>query len=246
MSIIKKKIRCGYCRGEGHNRNNCPSMKASAAEGDSYAINSLERAKLKRCSYCKEDGHTKATCEKAFNDQRNDGLARWAGLNAAANVVSKYKLASGAFIFGPVFRRWESYMNETPAPNYEMANYYITRVLVDGTTVRNENSPGFSYDTLTDFQNICSTKTNLPFFNEEICALDKKFDTGKEIWLSDNQYRGSDITRKRYNESFNVLVEASQEEVEKTVAEILKQKPDIVDFDDRKSYQSAMRAKNKK
>jgi hypothetical protein len=43
-----------------------------------------------------------------------------------------------------------------------------------------------------------------------------------------------------------VLVEASQEEVEKTVAEILKQKPDIVDFDDRKSYQSAMRAKNKK
>lgn len=221
-------------------------MKAKAAEGNTYAIQSIERAKVKRCSYCVQEGHTKATCDTKFKDDRTNGLIVWTGLNAAANVVAKYKLAPGAFIYGPVLHRWETSMETEPKPNYEMANYYATRVLVSEESVRNEHYSGFAYDTLTEFEKICNSKTPLPFFYEEILALDNKFEEGRRLWLYENRYTGRDSARRLYNESFNVLVEASQEEVEKTVAEILSKKPDIVDFNDRKAYQSTVRKRKLK
>ena len=70
----RRKPRCSYCRQEGHNRTNCPTLKARIAErleanpNDWWATQQMERSKPKTaadrtCSYCGTKGHTRRTCE---------------------------------------------------------------------------------------------------------------------------------------------------------------------------------------
>lgn len=255
MATYKRKPRCGYCYQEGHNRNSCPSIKAAAAQGDSYAQERLERAKVKRCSYCKTDGHTKATCDTKFTDELNHGWIIWAGLNAAANVIREKKLATGAFVFGPILHRWHDFPEEfydregVKKPNYELINFCITDVKVSEHSVSDDMSANFGYTTLAELSDDSvrlKTYYSLPGLYEAVVNLDGSFEQGKKAWLKRNNYASRALGRKFASENCNVIVEATEEEVERAVSNILSQKPMIVDYTDRKTYQSAVRAQNKK
>lgn len=254
MGYAKRKPRCGYCYQEGHNRNSCPSIKAAAANGDAYAQERLERAKIKRCSYCKNDGHTKATCDRKFTDELNHGWGVWAGLNAAANIVRNKKLATGAFVYGPIQHRWQDYpvevydrKNGGTKPNYEMINFSITEVRFDEHNVLEEWGSHFSYTTLAETEDGVRLKASysIPGFYEEVLLLGDKFKMGIDHWLSRSNGYVTPEGRKNSSELCNVLVEAPQEEVDKVVNFLMSKKPMIVDYTDRKTYQSAVRAQNK-
>lgn len=255
MASYKRKARCGYCYQEGHNRNSCPAVKAAAANGDAYAQERLERAKIKRCSYCKDDGHTKATCDKKFNDELDHGWTVWAGLNAAANIIRDKKLANGAFIYGPIQHRWQSFPADVIGrdgqrkPNYEMINFCIEEVNINTSTVLDEWSRHFGYTTLaepSDDSVRLSHGYSLPGFFEEVLLLEEnKFKKGRDLWIKKVDGYVSPEGRRNSKELCNVIVEAPQEEVDKTVAAILAQKPMIVGYTDRKTYQTAVRAQNK-
>jgi len=64
--------RCGYCRGEGHNRRSCPEIKKRAEEGNQYCKSVLEHnervGKRRSCGYCHETGHNKKTCPQKKSD----------------------------------------------------------------------------------------------------------------------------------------------------------------------------------
>ena len=251
----KRKPRCGYCYQEGHNRNSCPSIKAAAANGDEYAKERLERAKIKRCSYCKNDGHTKATCERKFGDDLSSGWSVWTGINAVVNIIREKKLAKGAFVYGPIQHRWTDYPAEVtdrstnePKPNYEMINFCIDGDDLNEHTVLGEWSNHLGYTTLAEIPDGVRLKGaySLPGFYEAVLHLDKTFEYGKQEWIKKNEHYVLPIGRKNSVDLCTILVEAPQEEVDKIVNKLLEKKPMIVDYTDRKAYQSAIRAQNKK
>lgn len=256
MAMYKRKPRCGYCYQEGHNRNSCPTMKQAAANGDSYAKDRLERAKIKRCSYCRTDGHTKATCDAKFTDDQNHGWTVWAGLNAAANIVREKKMATGALMYAPILHRWSDYPEEyvdrenKKKLNYELINFCLTGVRINQDTVMEDVVGHFNYTTVADLSDDSvrlKSTYSLPGLYEAVVNLDSSLDKGKKLWLKRNTFSSNSIMgRKNAIDLCSVIVEAPDEEVEKTVAEILAQKPMIVDYNDRKTYQSAVRAQNKK
>lgn len=255
MATYKRKPRCGYCYQEGHNRNSCPAVKQAAANGDSYAQERLERAKVKRCSYCRTDGHTKATCDTKFTDELSHGWMTWAGLNAAVNVIREKKLATGAFVYAPILHRWHDFPEEfydregVKKPNYELINFCITDVKVSGDTALEDTNPHLGYTTLAELSDDSvrlKTYYSLPGLYEAVVNLDESFEQGKRAWLKRNNYTSRALGRKTASELCSVIVEASEEEIERAVNNILSQKPVIVDYTDRKTYQSAVRAQNKK
>lgn len=71
--------RCGFCRGSGHNRKTCPSLKETidsrlaANPSDWWALQQKERNKPitkenMTCSYCRQKGHNKACCDTKRSD----------------------------------------------------------------------------------------------------------------------------------------------------------------------------------
>lgn len=250
MAMYKRKPRCGYCYQEGHNRNSCPAVKQAAANGDSYAQERLERAKIKRCSYCRNDGHTKATCDIKFKDDHRSGWTLWAGINAVANIVREKKLANGAFVYGPIQHRWTEFPQESHEGklNYEMINFCIGDNNFDMHTLIEETGNHFRYSTLAETPDGVWLKASysIPGFYNAISQLDDSFLVGKTAWMKRNDNNWHYAGRQNQIDLCNVLVEAPQEEVDKLVDKLMAQKPIIVDYDDRKTYQSAVRAQNKK
>lgn len=73
--------RCWFCRGSGHNRKTCPSLKETidsrlaANPSDWWALQQKERNKPitkenMTCSYCRNKGHNKASCDTKKSDVR--------------------------------------------------------------------------------------------------------------------------------------------------------------------------------
>jgi len=49
-------VRCGYCRGKGHNRRSCPEIS------DTRKKQRAEGHRTRRCGYCNASGHNARTC----------------------------------------------------------------------------------------------------------------------------------------------------------------------------------------
>jgi len=97
----RRKPRCSYCREEGHNRTNCPTLKAKIKErlaanpNDWWATQQMERSKPKTaadrtCSYCGTKGHTRRTCEVKSKDIAYMKQYFLDGRKAIAEVCEKH------------------------------------------------------------------------------------------------------------------------------------------------------------
>lgn len=254
MSIAKRKPRCGWCYQLGHNRTSCPDMKKEAENGNAFAKERLERSKIKKCSYCKSEEHTKATCDVKFNDDLNDGWKTWAGINAALEVIKQKKIGKGAFIYGPIMHRWSELPRNVldrdgvSKPNYELINFVITHSHLDVDNVNNECTGHFSYQTLAEPEDPTvrlKYTYSIPGFFKAVESLPDAFERGKARWLAANKSNNWDDTlnssRKSSDELCQVIVEAPQEEIDALVNSLLALKPTIVDFTDRKAYQTELR-----
>ena len=244
MAYKKRKARCGYCWQEGHNRTSCPKMKMEAAAGDSYAQRSLERSAVKQCSYCSGTDHNKATCERKFGDDRRDALCQWTGLTAAIEIVKRKKLGAGAFIYGPVMHRWNSAPrnNADGQPNnYDMVNYTIKEFTLTGNSAVSEFEGVYTFETLAEPSagNYFKGTVPLPGLSREISNAPDSI--GRTEWFRRNDARYDHDSRMILADNFDVLLEASEEEVNKAVAHLQSQKPMIVDYEDIKEYNSAKR-----
>lgn len=251
---VKRKARCGWCYQEGHNRNACPQMRQDAANGSEYAKERLERAKIKKCSYCKGEDHIKTTCNVKFLDDLNHGWGVWAGLSAAINIVQTKKIATGAFIYGPINHRWSDLPHESRdrngnmKPNYIMANFSVEKVEIEQSNILDESASHFRYTTLAEPEDPSirlKAGYSLPGFYNEVRRLDPSFQRGIDYWLKRNSSNEWHEGHKNSEELCQVLVEAPQEEVDKVVNNLLASKPLIVDFTDRKEYASAKRKADK-
>jgi len=244
---MKNKIRCGYCHQHGHNITGCPTLKQDAANGNAYAQNRVSRNKVKKCSYCHTEGHTKATCETKFSNELNEGWKVWAGINGAMNIIRDRKIAKGAFIYGPILHRWEHVPRDKnydgkSVPNYELINFCVEDVYFSERNIKDEWGSHFTYTTLTDLDSNVrlSTTCFLPGLKQAIDNLDSSFEKGKKLW-ADDMYSNMYASRNIVEETFNVLIEAPQENVDSAIKCLLELKPMIVDYTDRKQYQSAIR-----
>jgi hypothetical protein len=260
MAYMKRKPRCSWCYQEGHNRSSCPSVKQEAANGNAWAEEALKRSAIKKCSYCKGEDHIKSTCEQKFNDELTSGWKSWAGINAAINVIQAKKLAAGAFVYGPIMHRWSELPqdvltdrwnpNSKIKQNYEMFNFSISEVYIDSYNACDECSSHFRYETLAEPEDSTTrlkSSYSIPGFYNAIMNLPDSFKRGKEKWIKDNSgmFDPNNVGRSNSENFCQVLVEAPQEEVDKVVNNLLSQKPLIVDFTDRKTYQSAKRKLDK-
>lgn len=229
-------------------------MKKEAENGNQFAKDRLERSKIKKCSYCKSEEHTKATCDTKFNDDLNDGWKVWTGINAAIEVIKQKKIAKGAFIYGPIMHRWSDLprnvtSNDTSVkPNYELINFVISDAHMDGDSVTHECYSHFSYQTLAEPEDPTvrlKSTYSIPGFFRAVESLPDEYQRGKNGWLTSNKSNNWDdalnSSRKSSEELCQVLVEAPQEEVDSLVNKLLGLKPTIVDFTDRKSYQTELR-----
>jgi hypothetical protein len=97
----RRKPRCSFCRQEGHNRTNCPTLKAKIKErleanpNDWWATQQMERSKPKTaadrtCSYCNQKGHTRRTCEVKKKDIAYMKQYLLDGRKAVAEVCEKH------------------------------------------------------------------------------------------------------------------------------------------------------------
>lgn len=249
--MSKRQVRCSYCWQSGHNRTSCPKVKAEAANGDSYAKRLVERSSVKQCSYCRGTDHNKAGCDKLFSDQRNEGLIKWAHLNAMINVIKTKKIANGAFIYGPIIHRWNDVPYNTydgEPRNYDLGNYCVKHIAYNDST---PYSSCYGFETLVEPSGDARYfRTNLPLpgIYNEVQNLSSTMKEAVDLW-NNHQDRISGLADSRinrvYEENYNVLVEASDEEVNKVVESLLMEKPAIVDFTERKPYQSEMRKRKK-
>ena len=248
--MSKRQARCSYCWQTGHNRTSCPKMKAEAANGDSYAKRLLESSSVKQCSYCRGTDHNKAGCDKLFSDQRNEGLVKWAHLNAMINVIKNKKIANGAFIYGPIIHRWHDtpYNLSSGEPgNYDLGNYCVKHVEYNDST---PYSPCYGFETLVEPSGDARyfrTSLPLPGIYNEVRKLSSTMKEASDAWINHTDRYSSAMGGINfvYEENYNVLVEASDEEVNKAVESLLMEKPVIVDFTERKLYQSEMRKRKK-
>jgi len=245
---MARTIRCSYCYGQGHSRNNCPTAKQAAQSGDSYAQKVVERSKVKQCSYCRNTDHTKATCEKLYVDERLAAERKWCGVLGLIEVVKSKKIAAGAFIYGPV-----SYYGGMPDEEgcYEFINYCIEEVSTRNGRTDREHTPVIKYSTLAE-PTVANTHFRgwapMPDLYNAVHDLQTEFTAGKSDWLKANETHGymRAITgRQRLANETVVLVPAEDAAVEQLVSDLLSLKPLILKSDDRKSFQRAQRAENK-
>jgi hypothetical protein len=142
-------------------------------------------------------------------------------------------------------------MDGNPAQVYENANYVIENIGLVCASICSENPRNIHANTLSEPTNPkhrFNSTVSIPGLIEEIYFSDKKFETGIKNW--ERMYLRHDTPRKvlaRANEKelFQVLHEATEEEIAKVVSEARASKPEIVDFTDRKEYQSYLRKKAK-
>lgn len=254
--MAKNKTRCGYCYQEGHNRLKCPKLAENANSGDTWARDQLARNSVKRCSYCKDTDHNSASCNTKFKDELEISMGEWAACLAAIRIIERLKIAPGALIFGPLMFGYECYAHDrdydgNPNPTYETANYVVEEMYISCHGMTTEKPQSIRVNTLSEPTNPkikFNKMVSLPGIIEEIDFSDKKFDAGVKRWKErylryDNPRKA--LARRNETELFQVLHEAPEEEVAKVVSKIIALKPEIVDFTDRKEYQSFLRKKAK-
>lgn len=250
MSLVKRSPRCSYCYNQGHNRNNCPTAKQAAANGDTYAQRVVERAAVKKCSYCNGTDHTKTTCEKLYRDDHDRAQKEWAGMVGVIEVIKNLKLATGAFVYGPMM----FYSNSMPDSDgsYELVNYTVTDFLkARPSYFTNEATSLIRCDTLaepTEARNEFRKTIPVPGLYEAVATMKAEFPEGQKQWLRDNDAQGYTRImsgRKNLKELTQVILPATDEEVDKAVNQILSGKPEILKHPDRKSWQRAIRAAKK-
>jgi hypothetical protein len=219
-------------------------MKTEAAAGDSYAQRYLEQSAVKQCSYCSGTDHNKATCEKKFTDDRRDALCQWEGLTAAINIVKHKKIGAGAFIYGPVIHRWNHAPRngaEGQPNNYDVVNYTIKEFTLTANNAVSEFEGAYTFETLAEPSNGNYFKGTVPLPGLSGEVFKAPDSIGRSEWFRRNDARYDYESRQILIESFDVLLEASEEEVNKAVAHLQSQKPMIVDYEDIKEYNSAKR-----
>ena len=91
-------MRCGYCRSQGHNRKSCPTLKASAASGDSYAQSLLAATSQRLCSHCRLPGHNITKCSVKFKKDLTTGRVNNLYLQAVQESIVKHELGEGALV----------------------------------------------------------------------------------------------------------------------------------------------------
>lgn len=247
---IKRAPRCSFCYNQGHTRNNCPTAKQQAANGDSYAQKVVERAAVKKCSYCNDSTHTKATCDKLYTDERSRAEKHWVGILGIIECIKELKLAEGAFVYGPM----TYYHTSMPSreEDYELINYSVSNVKVRQERTDQEAVAVFSCETLAEpsqegvrsFRNYVSA----PGLYEAVATLKTEYEQGQMAWLRNNDAGGYDRVldgRRNLKELTTVLVPATDEAVNAAVNKLLTGKPEILKHPDRKSYQKAERAAKK-
>ena len=243
---MSKKIRCGNCWQVGHNRLKCPKIIAEAESGDKWAKAQLERNSIKRCSYCSGTDHNRASCDKLFTDTKKTDGGLWAACLACISVIKEKKIAPGALIYGPLlYRREYYYRNEDSGrqQTYELTNFIITDIDVSPFSMSTSNPRIVKIDTLSEPQasdKVFSKSSYLPFFIHKMYN-DTKIESHNYL-QGDGYYF---VSEQKQLDSlacpFEILQEADDEQVEKLVSKIYERKPIIVDFDNRKEYQSYMR-----
>jgi len=250
MSLVKRSPRCSYCYNQGHNRNNCPTAKQAAANGDTYAQRVVERAAVKKCSYCNGTDHTKTTCEKLYRDEHDRAQKEWTGMVGVAEVIKNLKLATGAFVYGPMM----FYSNSMPDSDhsYELVNYTVNDLVkIRPSYFTNEASSLIRCATLaepTEARNEFRTTIPVPGLYEAVATMQAEFPEGQKMWLRDNDANGYTRVmsgRQNMKDLTQVILPATDEEVNKAVNVILGSKPEILKHPDRKSYQRAIRAAKK-
>lgn len=246
----KRSPRCSYCYQQGHARNHCPTAKQQAAAGDGYAQKVVERGTTKKCSYCGSTEHIKTVCEKKHSDEVLQARKEWVGILAAVECVKQYKLGAGAFVYGPLMY----YANALPETDtlYELVNYTITDIKASRPSYfTSETTSMIRCETLAESQNNNYSFRNLipiPGFYEAVVCLKTEYVDGQKEWLRSNQaggYSGVIDGRRNLKELTQVILPATDEEVDKVVNSLLAIKPEILNYPDRKSYQKAMRALKK-
>lgn len=246
----KRSPRCSYCYVQGHSRNNCPTAKQNAAAGDTHAQRVVERAAIKKCSYCSGTDHTKATCEKLYNDDHLRAQKEWVGILGAVEAIKETKIGPGAFVYGPLM----FYANSMPQSEneYELVNYTITELGKTRTHwFTSESTSIFRCSTLAESSNPryeFRQVIPVPGFYDAVASLKTEFVAGQAEWLrenADNGYNRIVEGRNNLKELTQVIVPASDEEVNACVDKLLAMKPEILNHPDRKAYQRAVRAANK-
>jgi len=254
--MAKSKTRCGYCYQEGHNRLKCPKMVENANNGDVWAKDALARSSVKKCSYCRATDHNSASCDQKFKDELEISMGEWAVCLAGIRIIERLKIGPGSLIFGPLMLGYECYAYDRdydgkPITAYETVNYVVEEIYLSCHGMATEKPQSIRVNTLSEPTNTrikFNLMASLPGIIEEIDCSDKKFDAGIKRWK--DRYLRYDNPRKvlaRCNETelFQVLHEAPEEEVAKVVSKAMATKPEIVDFTNRKEYQSFLRKKAK-
>jgi hypothetical protein len=251
------KNKCGYCWQQGHNRLKCPKMAENAKNGDAWAKESLERAAIKRCSYCSDTGHNSASCDKKFNDDRLRNLGLWAVCLAGVDIIKRLRIGPGALIHGPVPYGYNLYplkagIFHNEFDNFETIPYVIGSIHLTPYEASSEKPLSITVETLSEpihGKQRFNRFVSLPGIVEEAALCSGPFKEGYKVWEKSTLRYATNATmvgaRILEAELFQVLQEADQEDIDKTVKEILETKPDIVDFADRVSFQKFMRKKKK-
>jgi len=231
-------------------------MIASAANGDDWAKGQLERVKARKCSFCKSEDHNLARCLERYNQDLLEAKSDWAGTCAAISIIKEKKIATGAFLYGPLPYRYYStpQTNRDGTHSYEYANFIISRVNVQG--VRTESTGYLKIDTLAEPEKVnqrFTTEMSIPGLYRKVLELSltatgplqegaktwiRKIDGGREH-PTDKEMRDLSVS------GYDVISEATEEEVHNTVSKFMDLKPLILKYSDAESYWKANRAAKK-
>ena len=247
-------IHCRYCWEPGHNRNGCPKVKSDAiANGEgSHAKDILDRAKVRQCSYCRETTHNLAKCEKKYIDEFNKATCGWSGIQGIIGVIRKRKIAKDALIFGPLTYSYhhlpiEDYQG---SPNYEMVNFVIKEISTNIDQCDKESKQSIFISTFAEPESKAvryfSTATAMPgLYNEILTSQILSGGAPHQLWLDKNLNYYQTSSREILDKEFQVLVPASDKDVEDLVQKFLDLKPSILNYPDAESYRKSVRADKK-
>ena len=105
---MPRRMHCGYCYGDGHNKRGCPKMKRDAKNGDSWAQRQLDNYKARserqkaaggrKCGYCEERGHTRRTCSTRKSNMKISQRLLQEYRKAALTWFKSIGLGTGALV----------------------------------------------------------------------------------------------------------------------------------------------------